>query len=482
MSHFHTKDICLLVLGTPSLPPLFWVGYLVIVIIAYTLYNWAMGSFLRFFALFVFVFSVYFFGWLFLYRIGVNELLIQSADSVPATYLPVSILKEGNFNLNEYYDYFRKKWPDGDDKKAKPYYLAYSTKGDIVSYFPTMNAVLALPFYTPLLFRDVAPNSELIPIFGRISASFYAALSAVFVYLISLTITKDKKKSFLLFFSYAFGTITWGLSSQTLWQHSPSQMLLSLSLYLLIKGLNDVRFIKYAGFALSLAILVRPTGLIPALFFTLFVFLKYRKELFKFIGLSLFPLIFQFWYNNEYFGGILKHSYESQQFTNWTGKFPEGFFGLWFSPSKGLLLYSPIFIFSLLGVYFIWSNRTKLEKEVILIFKLLSIVILLFTMMMGRWVHWYGGWGFGYRMAVDITPFLILFLIPVLQNPIWNKLKWIYFPLLLWSIIIEASGLVFDFRHWHTLYDNGPIDTGWLWSIKNSEMAYYFRRLLLKFK
>ncbi|PJE51760.1 hypothetical protein COV27_01695 [candidate division WWE3 bacterium CG10_big_fil_rev_8_21_14_0_10_39_14] len=83
---------------------------------------------------------------------------------------------------------------------------------------------------------------------------------------------------------------------------------------------------------------------------------------------------------------------------------------------------------------------------------------------------------------MDITPFLILFLIPVLQNPIWNKLKWIYFPLLLWSIIIEASGLVFDFRHWHTLYDNGPIDTGWLWSIKNSEMAYYFRRLLLKFK
>jgi len=432
--------------------------------------------------LFVLSFSIYFFGWLFLYKIGVNELLVQSADAVPATYLPVSVLKEGNFDLNEYYDYFRKKWPDGDDKRAKPYYLAYSVKGNIVSYFPTMNSVLALPFYFPLLFVDVQPNSILIPIFGRIAASSFAALSAVFVYLLAYEILRDKRKSFLIFFSYAFGTISWGLSSQTLWQHGPSQMLLSLSLYLLLRGLLDTRFIKYAGLTLSLATLVRPTGLIPALFFTFFVFLRYRAQLFKFIGLSLIPLIFQFWYNLTYFGGILKHAYESQQLTNWTGKFPEGFFGLWLSPSKGLLPYSPIFLFSLIGVYLVWSKRSKLKKDIVLLLKLLSIVVMLFTLMMGRWVHWYGGWGFGYRMAVDITPFLILFLIPVLQSPVWKKLKYVYFPLLLWSVIVEVSGLVFDFRHWHTLYDDGPIDTGWLWSIRNSEMAYYFRRFLLKFK
>jgi len=427
-------------------------------------------------------FSIYFFGWLFLYRIGVNELLIQSADAVPATYLPVSVLKEGNFDLNEYYDYFRKKWPDGDDKMAKPYYLAYSVRGDIVSYFPTMNVVMALPFYAPFIFLNVPANSELIPIFGRAASSSFAALSAVFVYLISLYLIKDKKKSLLIFFSYAFGTITWGLSSQTLWQHGPSQMLLAVSLYLVLLGLKDVRFIKYAGLTLSLATLVRPTGIIPALFFTLFVFLRYRRELLKFIGFSLIPLIFQFWYNNEYFGGIFLHSYESQQFTNWTGKFPEGFFGLWLSPSKGILPYSPIFLLSFFGIYLIWSNKAKFSKDILLLFKFLSIVILIFTLVMGRWVHWYGGWGFGYRMAVDVIPFLALFLLPVVQHPHWKKLIYIYIPLFIWSVIVEISGVVFDFRHWHTLYDNGPIETGWLWSIKNSEMVYYFRRFLLKFK
>ncbi|MFH1565744.1 MAG: hypothetical protein ABIB98_00885 [bacterium] len=444
-----------------------------------------MNSFQISLLLFLFSFSVYFFGWLFLYKAGINEILVQSADAVPSTYLPVSILKEGNFDLNEYYDFFRKTWPDGDDKKAKPYYLAFSKKGDIVSYFPTMNAVLSLPFYLPLIFIKVSPGSDLIPIFGRVASSFFSALSGIFVYLTVFEILKSRKKSLLIFISYAFGTITWGLSSQTLWQHGVSQALLALAMFFLVKGLMDeksAKFIKFSGLALSLATLTRPTGLIFALPITVFVFLKWRKEFVKFIVFSLIPLIFQFWYNYEYFGGILKHSYESQQFTNWTGKFPEGFFGLWLSPSKGLLPYSPIFIFSLIGIYFIWFKKTKLKEDMVLLFKIFSVCIFLFTLVMGRWVHWYGGWGFGYRMAVDIIPFLIIFLIPVLQSPVWKVFKFGYFPFLLWAIIVEISGLVFDFRHWHTLYDNGPIDTGWLWSIKNSEIAYYFRRFLLKFK
>ncbi len=249
------------------------------------------------FLLFLFSFVVYFFGWLFLYKNGTNELLVQSADAVPSTYLPASIIKEGNFDLNEYYLFFRKHWPDGDDKWAKPYYLAFSKDKDIVSYFPTMNSVLALPFYLPLYFVDIKPDSFLIPVFGRISASFYSALSAIFVYLTALEIMKDKKKSLLIFVSYAFGTITWGLSSQTLWQHGVSQAMLALSVYFIVKGLFKVRYIKYAGLTLSLATLTRPTGLLFAVPIAVFVFFKYRKEIIKFLALAVPPLLFQFWYN-----------------------------------------------------------------------------------------------------------------------------------------------------------------------------------------
>jgi len=433
--------------------------------------------------LFLIAFSSYFLGWLALYKLGANEFLIQSADAVPSTYTPISVLKNGTFTLNEYYDYFREKWPDGDDKKAKPYYLAYTKNGDIISYFPPMNAVLALPVYLPVCFLGVKANSFLIPVFGRIAASLYTALSAVFVYLAALKISKSVRKSILVYFSYAFGTIAFALSSQSMWQHSFSQAMLALSSCIMIYGMSSKKLIKYAGLTLSLATLVRPTGLIFAVPFAIFVFIKFREEFVKFTLLALVPLTFQFWYNYTYFGGIFKLAYESQQFTNWTGKYPEGFFGLWLSPSKGLLTYSPIFLFSLLGVFIVWFDKSyEFNKSYRTYFRLTSILCFLFTAVMGRWVHWYGGWGFGYRMAVDMTPFLILLLIPVTQSKVWQKLKYVYFPLLFWSVLVEIFGLVFDFRHWHTLYDNGPIDTGWLWSIKDSEMAYYFRRLMLKFR
>ena len=439
-----------------------------------------MANFKAPLAVFFISFTLYFLFWLFLYKTGKNEFLIQSEDSIPNTYLPVSVIKDGDLYLEEYYDFFKKHWPDGDNKKAKPYYLAFNYKNRIISSFPIFNSLLSVPLYLPLAFIDIEPNSILIPIFGRISASFYVALASVFVYLSAFILLKDKKRSFLVYLSFAFGSINFALLSQTMWQHGFTSAFLALSLYL---TLLDGKYLKYSGLTLSVATLIRPTSLIFALGFTVYVLLKRRKELKSFVLFALLPIPVQLWYGHSYLGSFFKHSYTSQLTNNWIAPFPEGFLGLWFSPSKGILVYSPQFIFSLVSIYLIFIKKKliKLKPDLLFLFKIFAFCLLIFTLLMGKWVHWYGGWGFGYRMVSDTLPLLALLLVPLMMTKYWYRFRIAFYLLLTWAFFVEFMGMFFDFRHWHTIYDNGPNDTGWLWSIKDSEMSYYIKKIISKF-
>lgn len=434
--------------------------------------------------LFTLSFVVYFFFWFFLFKIGKNSFTIQSGDTVPATYLPVSILKEGNFYLDEYYPYFKKHWPDDEDANRKPYYLARSPENKIISAFPVFNSLVSLPLYLPVLFLNVKPDSPIIYILGHASASFYCALASVIVFLCAFELTKSLKKSFIVYFAFAFASINFALLSQTMWQHGFTSCFLALSLLFILKGERNKNLIKWAGLTLSLAVLIRPTMIIPALLFTVYVFIKHRAEFIKFVTFALLPIPIQLWYANTYMGSPFKNAYESQLFINWKAPFPEGFLGLWLSPSKGILAYSPQFIFSLFSCYLIFSKKKifSFSSSHLLCLQLSAFCLLLFTLLMGKWVHWYGGWGFGYRMASDMLPILALLLVPFLMSPHFEKLKYIFYVTLGWGFMVELMGMIFDFRHWHTLYDNGPSETRWLWSFRDSEIAYYLRTLVNRLK
>lgn len=100
---------------------------------------------------------------------------------------------------------------------------------------------------------------------------------------------------------------------------------------------------------------------------------------------------------------------------------------------------------------------------------------------MGRWKHWYGGWSFGYRMVSDILPFLVILMVPYVKSDFFEKTKKLFYLLFSISVAIQFIGLVFFDGIWHAAYDRGFRDTRWLWSIKDSEMLFYVRRVLVKF-
>lgn len=481
---------------------------------------------MQYFKILCVAFLVFFLPWFSLYKTNINTLPIQSEDTLPAMFLPVTIIKEHTLYLDTYYSMMLEKYPQPDDKQQFldkiPFYLrkAYTiSPGNIsqenrlnqntyivnknyhyVSAFPIMTAILALPIYLIPIILNISITWNNLIILSHLSAAFIMSLSVLAFYiLLKKHFISDKYKLNLLTIIYAFGTINFALVSQALWQHGTVQLFVILAVYFLFNALNlDTKNIKkhydqlfLSGLCFGFAILSRPTSAIVIPIISILLVYKLYFEKYKLIpSIKLFisyilgfipPALFFYLYNSIFYKNILNQGYANQLTTGWLSKFPEGFLGLWVSPSKGILIYSPVFIFIFISLYLCIREIKKSKTyETNLKYILFGIIVLFHTLILGKWKHWYGGWSFGYRMASDIIPFLVLLLIPFIKSKYFEKYKKIFYTFIVISVVIELYGLIFFDGIWHAAYDKGFVDTAWLWSIKNSEMIFNVRRVLVK--
>ena len=427
--------------------------------------------------LFLGAFLIYFFSWVLVYSLGINKLAIQSEDTLPTMLLPVSIIKDHTFYVDNYYQMLLHKYPNPDDTDFTRGFVPFYVKQvgiHYISSFPLVAGLLSVPVYFLPVTLGVPITWENLTVLAHLSAALIAATSGVALYvLLKKHLLQDDKKALGLTLIYLFATINFALVSQSLWQHGVLELFTILGIYFMY-GKKYFMF----GLSMGLAILSRPTAIVPATILGILLFIKSFKDkklllnycLKAGIGVLLCALFF-FWYNNKYYVSVENQGYASQIVSEWKSNFPEGFLGVWLSPSKGILVYSPVFIFSLAGL---WLAR---KKPNYLIF---GLIVLLHTLVIGKWKHWYGGWSFGYRMSSDIIPFLILLLVPYLKSSFFEKTKKLFYALVFLSVGIEVFGLLFFDGIWHAAYDNGFEHTSWLWSIKDSEFVFNMRRVLVK--
>lgn len=442
-----------------------------------------------FFKIFVGSFLIFFSFWFVSYKAGFNSLPIQSEDTIPAMFLPVTIIKEGTFYANSYYDKIISKYPHPDDKSYEkgmtPFYFK-KVDDNYISAFPLITGFLALPVYLiPVLLGINITWTNLIYLSHISSALIISFTGYVFYLLVKNYFLKERTRAYLLTFIFLFANINFALVSQSLWQHGSVQLFAVLFLYFLFNK-------KYlvSGLSLSLAVLARPTAALFVPFLAVLVLesvntgskLELKKNFKPYVTFTfgfLLSVLFFVWYTNKYYLGIENNGYASQYILGWLSKFPEGFLGLWLSPSKGILIYSPIFIFSIVGTYLALKKKNYLKRENLKYLVFFSIV-LVHTLILGRWKHWYGGWSFGYRMAADIIPFLVLLIVPFLNSDLFTKYKKTFFGLLIFSVLVQIFGIFFFDGIWHAAYDLGFENTSWLWSVKDSEFVFNIRRILVK--
>ena len=341
---------------------------------------------------------------------------ITSFDSAWSIHTAMSLVREGNTNLDEYpmpeKDYRIERidghlytlFPIGVSIIAVPFvYLMDKGLSPLLSIFPSLEKYIRSRSYPPVHKITVITVYQGIEL---MIASFIIALATVFIYLLS-SLYLNKKGSLLMAFIFAFCTSSWSTASRGLWQHGPSMLLLTITLYLILLARPKPWLIQFAGLPLAFAYVVRPTNSLSLLLLTVFVFLQYRKYFLRYLlwaALMVVPFIL---YNVLIYHSLLSPYYLPGRVGS-TKHFFTALAGNLISPARGLFIFSPIFLFSLYGAILKIKNR---QFDLIDFF--LVSILLLHWVVISSFPHWWGGSSFGPRFFSDMIPYLIYFLIPV---------------------------------------------------------------------
>jgi len=387
------------------------------------------------------------------------------SDSRWSIHLALSVIREGNLNLDEY-----QQMIDPTD------YAIQTIQGHQYSFFPIGAPLLAVPFvfiynlFNPNTFALIA---RIHPVAQDIIASFYVALTAVLIYLIarlSLTV----KQSLFITFIFAFCTSAWSTASRALWQHGPSMLFLSLALYLILLARNKPWLIQYASIPLAFSFVIRPTNAIPVFFLSFFILLYYRKYFVKYLLWSLTIALPYFVVNYMIYGMFISpyifpyyHS-TSIGIDKFLRPSISQLMGTLISPSRGLFVYSPVLLFSFFGIYYQLKNLRSRYPENMLDVFLVAIIISHYILISSFW-HWWGGYSTGPRLFTDMIPYLIYFLIPAVCFLSSSPKKFtipglIFLLLMLVSFFIHFRGATSDAVYaWNNIPTSIDIRQARLW-------------------
>jgi hypothetical protein len=86
-----------------------------------------------------------------------------------------------------------------------------------------------------------------------------------------------------------------------------------------------------------------------------------------------------------------------------------GLYGFLFSPYKSIFLYSPILLACLVS-FPLFLKRHRLEGW------LLALLVIAHLLLFAKWYMWWGGFAWGPRFLVPLTPFLVITLAPLVES------------------------------------------------------------------
>ena len=372
---------------------------------------------------------------LFLAMLGIytaNFRIMEILDPVTTTYLPVSILSEGNFELSEFKSLIREK-------------VLVEVNGNFYSIYPVFSSVLVTPIYfVPFILGafdpiyefpqsdDIAKKVWFIPYLGKFAASILAALS-VLIFFSIMKIKFPDRNAMKYAICFGLGTSVWSISSQALFQHPANQVFLLLSVYFLVIKKNLRLYTSLAGLSLALAVLARPFSVLFLLVITIYVLIDRRKYFTYLLGGIILPTFFLLMYNFTHFGSIFETGYGDEAY-QWTGNVFEGLVGSLISPGRGLFIFTPFLIFGFIGMFKFIKNNVK-DGLMIAV----GIGIIVHLLAITKWHGWHGGGSWSYRLILDVIPFIMLF-IPYYEFSFSKTKKRIFKILVIYSIFIQFLG------------------------------------------
>jgi hypothetical protein len=297
---------------------------------------------------------------------------------------------------------------------AAAYWMMPARDGHVASLYPPVVPVLIAPLYLPAVSYvsrhgwtdqrvDVAAR-----IMEKLAASLVAALSASLLYL-ALRRRTTTRNAILLTAAYAFGTSTWVISSQALWQHGIAQVLVAGAILLLTGPCTAARAAT-VGLLFGLMTGNRPPDAVLAAALGAYsLFWAGRRVPFVVAG-AVVPVALVVLHNVTDIGrvtGAYALAGHAHYFLRHDVR--AGLAGLLFSPTRGLFVFSPFLLFLVLA----WRHRPRERADRLLTIAMAAGAIV--QLALYSLTDWRAGMSWGPRFLTDLLPMLIWMLVPVVE-------------------------------------------------------------------
>jgi hypothetical protein len=350
---------------------------------------------------------------------------IGTGDTVPARYLPLILWKYGTFDFDAnarliaqghsmFADRNRPAGAAGKVLYVEPsaYWKVRTRQHQIASLYPVVTPLLVTPLYLPAVMWLNAHGWEqpqidrVAELMEKLSASFLASLASVLMYLVLRQ--GCARWSLPLALVFAFGTNTWMISSQALWQHAGGELLIALALLLIVFPASAMRLALLGAVSVLMASNRPPDALIAAAMVLFSIWSHRRRALWLLAGAAV-PLALLMCYNLEFIGHIVggyaleKNPNKKFFHLDWIG-LP----GLLISPSRGLLVFSPFLVFLPAGLILRLREPGTRGLALALSFAV-AAQFLLYSQ-----ADWRAGVSWGPRWLTDLLPILIWMLAPAM--------------------------------------------------------------------
>jgi hypothetical protein len=311
------------------------------------------------------------------------------------------------------------------------------------------------------------------PLVAKLTASACVAIAVALAY-VTVRRTSSRPVALLIAAGLGLGTGYWSSASQTLWQAETA--LLGLSLAVLLSsgesGTHGAGSGAAFGGGLALALAARPQ-LAPAIAIML-IGMAWRSRraasmaaaVVAAAGVALVVT------NERWFGNalgalpLLTDANAAIHATRQTFRAQaDGYVGLLLSPSRGILIFSPVVLIAFAGIG--TAVRRGLRHSEFWCLLAAAIQFALY----GSYSVWWGGHTFGPRYMIDVLPLLVPVAALALNAGHLQRWRGVAALTLAWSISVAATGaFCYPNDAWNTSPTDVDRDHARLWSISDNQI------------
>jgi hypothetical protein len=376
-------------------------------------------------------------------------------------YVPtgMSLLERGDLDINEF----------GGAEPAAPFgsdYRVMRGSGDhYFNTYPVGTSLVVLPMIVigNFIYDEIPDSFERARLIAIFAARLLSAATVAGVYLLITLLSGRPRLGIGIALVFAFATPHLGIHGGGLWSHTSTTFLSTIAL-----GLMVWRSGRYAGWSalpLCLGFACRPTIAFPGLILGLGLLMRDRRQFALFAALSLVMGLAFVGLSESMWGRVLPPYYTNHASLQRNGY--TAFVGTLVSPNRGLLIYSPIFIFALLGGVVAW--RQKIPE--FFFHRLCTLIVIVEWVLASRNLQWWGGHSYGPRIMSEALVFAVPLLVPAWDWVVrrGRRMRLVLFSVAfascIWGVMVEWRALVStDVYFWNARpdVDQNP-DRLWSW-------------------